>query len=132
MRFVLCVSAVIALAGCASAGVQISEQAATQFKEGVTTETEIVKALGHPTSTSISEGKRVISYTGVQYQVRGATFVPIVGLFAGGADYKMSVAKFDIGANGVLEKITYTTSDGSTRNGMAPAPMPAADPRAVK
>lgn len=131
MRFATMVLAT-ALAGCAASGVQVSEQMATQFKEGTSTEIEIVKALGPPTSVTVSSGKRFISYTGMQYQVKGASFIPIVGAFAGGSDYKMSVAMFQIDPAGVLEKITYTTSGSGTRSGVQPVAMPTTEPRAVK
>ena len=74
------------IAGCASSGTQISQEKATSFKEGVSTESEIVAALGKPTSVMIMGDMKYISYSGFQYQTKAATFIPVVGLFAGGAD----------------------------------------------
>lgn len=120
------------LAGCAASGTQISQGAALQFKEGVSTEAQIVSALGRPTSTSISSGMKFIMYSGMQYQVKGATFIPIVGAFAGGADYTATMAMYQIGPDGVLQKITYTESGTGTRSGVTPAEMKATEPVAIK
>lgn len=124
--------ATVALVGCAASGVQVSPQAATQFREGITTEAEIVSKLGQPTTVSVVNGRRVIGYAGMQYQVKPATFVPIVGMFAGGADYTYSSALYEIGPNGVLERVTYTSSGSGSRAGSTPADMPAGEPRAVR
>lgn len=132
MRSIAAAAAAVVLAGCAASGVQVSEKAATQFVEGKSTEAEIVQALGRPTTVSIAGGRRFIAYSGMQYQVKGATFIPIVGVFAGGADYTYSSAMFQIGADGVLEKVTYTSTGSGSRAGTTPVDMPAAEPRAVK
>lgn len=120
------------LAGCAASGVQVSQEAATQFKEGVTTEAQIRTALGEPTSTTISSGIKTIIYTGAQYRTSAATFIPVVGLFAGGSDYSISTASYQINDKGLLEKASYTTSKGTSRMGSNPAPVTSQEPTAVK
>ncbi len=123
---------VLFLAGCASSGTQVSEQAATQFTEGVSRESDIVAKLGQPTSVSIINGKRMLGYAGTQVKVKGATFIPIVGGFIGGADSKFTVATYQIGSDGVLEKIMYTSAGSGSRMGTTPADMPTQEPTAVK
>jgi outer membrane protein assembly factor BamE (lipoprotein component of BamABCDE complex) len=128
--------AVIAIAalvtGCASSGVQVSQQAATQFKEGVSTEADIVRTLGRPTSVTVSSNRKFISYSGAQYQVKPASFIPIVGAFAGGADYTVSTATYEIGPDGVLQHVTFTQAGSGSRAGTTPVEMPATEPRAVR
>jgi outer membrane protein assembly factor BamE (lipoprotein component of BamABCDE complex) len=121
-----------ALAGCASSGVQVSQTAATQFKEGVTTESQIVEKLGNPTTTTIANGIKTITYTGAQYRTNAASFIPIVGLFAGGTDFSVTVAAYQINNQGVLDKVTYSTSGGTARMGSNPAAMQTQEPSAVK
>lgn len=120
------------LAGCAATGVQVSQEAATQFKEGVTTEAQIRMALGEPTSITISSGVKTINYMGAQYSTNAASFIPVVGLFAGGSDYSISTASYQINDKGLLEKASYTTSKGTSRMGSAPAQITTREPTAVK
>lgn len=120
------------LGGCAASGVQVSQTAATQFVEGKTTETEILQKLGRPTSVMIQSGVKTITYTGVQYQTKAATFIPIVGAFAGGSDYSVSSASFVIDEKGILKTASYSNTSGSTGLGAGPAEMNPEAPRAVK
>lgn len=122
----------VLLAGCAATGVQVSQEAATQFKEGQTTEAQITEKLGAPTSTSIQGKVKTISYVGSQFRTNAASFIPFIGLFAGGSDYKTSVAAYQIDERGVLQKIIYSTHVGSSRMGTTPAEMQAREPSAVK
>lgn len=124
--------AAVFLAGCASSGVQVSPEAAMQFKEGVTTEQQITAKLGAPTGTMVSGNVKTISYSGTQMQVKAASFIPIVGLFAGGSDYTISSVAYQLDANGVLQKVSYSTHNGSGRMGSNPAPMAAGEPTAIK
>lgn len=116
----------------AKQGKQVTPEAALQFKEGVTTEGEILSKLGQPTGMSMHGGMKFLTYSGMQMQMKGASFIPIVGAFAGGSDYKMSMAIYQIGANGVLEKITYNTLGSGSRMGTTPADMPSQEPSAIK
>ena len=132
MKYVLSALLVLILAGCAASGTQVSEQAATQFKEGETRESEIIAKLGQPTSVSLINGKRMLGYAGTQVKVKGATFIPIVGGFIGGADSKFTVATYQIDSDGVLEKIMYTSAGSGTRMGTNPSEMTAREPNAIK
>lgn len=133
MKLALALVVSLFIAGCASSGTQVSQNAAMQFKEGVTTEAQIVAKLGPPSGVTISSGGgKTLLYSGAQYQTKAATFIPIVGLFAGGADYTVSTASYRLGADGVLQKIDYSTYNGSTGTGSLPAPMNTSTPTAVK
>ncbi|MFZ3141170.1 hypothetical protein [Polaromonas sp.] len=120
------------LAGCASSGVQVSQAAATQFREGVSTEADVVAKLGKPNMVTISGNVRTIAYNGIQYETKAATFIPIVGLFAGGSDTSITTASYEIGQDGIVKKISYATSGSNTRMGATPAEMAAREPTAVK
>jgi outer membrane protein assembly factor BamE (lipoprotein component of BamABCDE complex) len=122
----------LALSGCVASGTQVSEQAAMQFKEGITTEDQIVAKLGQPTAVHNFSGNRILSYSGMQVRMKGTSFIPVVGMFAGGSDYKMTIANFHIGKNGVLEKIDYSGSGAGSRMGANPGEMETKDPTAVK
>ncbi len=120
------------LAGCASSGTQVSQDAALQFTEGVSTEAQIIAKLGRPTTVGVYGGMKFISYSGSQYQMKAASFIPVVGAFAGGADYTVSVVSYQIDKQGILQKISYTSSGGGSRNGVTAVDMPSTEPNAVK
>lgn len=122
----------LALSGCVASGVQVSQEAATQFKEGVTTEAEIIAKLGKPSGVTITGGQRLISYAGYQSQAKAASFIPIIGAFTGGSDYSISSAVYQIDSQGILQKISYAQHGGAARMGAAPAATEKTEPRAVK
>jgi outer membrane protein assembly factor BamE (lipoprotein component of BamABCDE complex) len=132
MKLFLTLALVASLAACMSTGKQVTQEAALQFKEGVATEVEILSKLGQPTGMSVQGGKKFLTYSGMQVQVKGATFIPFVGAFAGGSDYTMSTAIYQLGPDGILEKITFSTSGAGSRMGSTPAEMPSQEPSAVK
>jgi sulfur carrier protein ThiS len=102
-------AACLALSGCASVGVKVDEQAMARFEKGKTTYAEVVRSLGQPTSSVVdSNGQRMIMYTYAQAQTRPESFVPIVGLFAGGADVKSSNVMFTFDRSDRL--VSYSSS----------------------
>src|SRR5579859_2878429 len=119
------------LAGCVSSGTQVKDTALTQFQKGVTTEADVVKALGPPQSTTtLGDGRRLVIYSGMHGQVKGATFIPVVGLFAGGATVHQSTVVFTFGQDGKLVEYSSTQSNADSTSGVAagyqpPAPSPA-------
>lgn len=133
MKLAFAVVVSLFIAGCAATGTQVSQNAAMQFKEGVTTEAQIVAKLGPPTGVTMSSGGiKTITYTGAQVQMKAATFIPIVGLFAGGSDVAVTTAAYQLGIDGILQKVDYSTANTSTGMGSTPAPVNANPPNAVK
>jgi len=114
-----------ALAGCASTGSQVKADQLTAFETGKTTEVDVIKVLGKPqTLMSSSDGSRVMTYAFAQYQVKGATFIPVVGLFAGGADIRTSSTVFTFDKAGKLVNHQTTETQQETRNGRSSTPSP--------
>ena len=133
MKIIYSMAVVLALAGCASAGVQVSREAATQFKEGVTTESEIRAKLGQPTSESVSSGDlHTLIYAGSQSSIKAATFIPLVGAFVGGADVHSTAAIYTINKDGVMIKFSYSGTGLSSQMGSNPANADAQPARAVQ
>lgn len=117
----------VILAGCASHGVMVSDQQVQQFKRGVTTEAEVVAALGQPTTVTTFNGMRMLVYSGAYAQARPASFIPIIGPLVGGSDVRASSVMFRI-ENGIVADIisSQTASGGGTglASGPAIAPVP--------
>jgi hypothetical protein len=90
---------------------EITADDVSQFKVGVTTYSDVAARLGKPSSVSVmSNGTRIVAYVGFKSHVKAATFIPIVGLFAGGATGDTSVATFAFGPDGVLQSSSATNA----------------------
>lgn len=107
------------LAGCASAGRPIAQQNVSQIKTGVTTETDLVRLFGPPNSKSLSsEGKTLMMWVYSESQVKGTTFIPIVGAFAGGVNSRTQTLQVLIGRNGKVERYVTNDSPIEARSGI--------------
>jgi hypothetical protein len=119
MRKLFLVVAAISLTACASAGVKVEEAKLKSFEKGKTTASEVVTTLGPPTARSVTaDGITTISYNYASSQIRPATFIPIVGLFAGGSDTRHSAVEFKFDKQGLLAD--YTSSEGEIGASVGP------------
>jgi hypothetical protein len=107
----------LALSACYSTGVRVTEKQVRGFTPGVTTYADVVKALGQPsTVTASSDGSRRAAYIFASASTKPASFIPYVGLFAGGTDTKSATTTFTFGPDQKL--INYTTTDMALAGGM--------------
>ena len=112
------IAAMLGLMGCATSGTQISANQMATMEKGKTTYAEVVARLGKPlVSTVNGDGGRISMYSFSKSQIKGATFIPIVGLFAGGMKVEGNVVTFTFDANGVLKDYTSSDTHIDTRNG---------------
>jgi hypothetical protein len=106
------VLAAVMLAGCVSSGTKVDASQMASFEKGKTTYAQVVQALGPPVSvTNTSDGTRIAVYSYVHSQARAASFIPVVGLFAGGADAQSQAVTFTFGPDGTLKDYSTTTSN---------------------
>lgn len=117
----VCLAAMIlALAGCVSAGTMVTDDQARQFQRGVTSESLIVAKLGQPNARTVrADGGIVDAYVYTHAAPDAVTFVPVVGLFAGGAHGKTLTVVFTFDAHGIYQSYSSTTSDVDVRTGLA-------------
>jgi len=104
-----------------SSGTKVTEQQAAQFEKGKSTEAEVIAKLGPPTSSSRGpDGAKADVYMYTKSQARAASFIPVVGLMAGGADASMTAVIFHFRPDGLLEdwasNITNTGVDTGLLN----------------
>jgi len=119
MKIVPVALASLALAGCVSTGTRVTVAQANQFKEGVTTRAEVVAALGQPDSQSrLADGATAITYVHISAHATAATFIPYVGLLAGGAKGTTDTASFTFGPDGKLVQFSNTQSKQDVRTGL--------------
>ena len=80
------------------------------FTIGVDTIATVQAKLGKPKAlVHNSDGTTKFVYLSSRTRVKGATFVPVIGLFAGGAKSHLSTKTFTFDGAGLLK--TYTSSD---------------------
>lgn len=113
----------LVLAACASTGVQVTPEQASAIKAGVSTESDVRAALGAPTGVSMVSGRRLLIYSGATYAARPASFIPIVGAFAGGADTQTSYVIVTVGADGVVSDVQSHHASSGTATGLAAQPL---------
>lgn len=86
------VSALI-FSGCMSmqSGTKVENEQLQKFVKGKTTYDDVIKALGKPTATQESNKEMIAiySYSNMSSSQSAASYIPIVGLFAGGPTSQM-------------------------------------------
>ena len=108
------------LTACASYGTKINSDYVSKIKKGETTEKEIVANLGNPMSVGLGpDGQKFLMYMHTYSQAKAATFIPIVGAFAGGADTSTQMLQLWVDANGVVTNFAYTDSQSEMGMGIS-------------
>jgi len=94
----------VSLAGCASAGTQVTEDQAKTFQPGRSTYAEVVASLGQPTTVSLSSatGQKIAIYSYSSTSARPQNFIPYIGPLVGGYDTRSSAVTFTFDARDVL------------------------------
>lgn len=98
------VAIMLLLGGCVTGGTQVSRAQSQQFHNGVTTQADVEAALGAPQMVQEMPDGVLVIYSGMQARVKAATFIPIVGLFAGGSHVQQSTVTFKFGQDGKLQR----------------------------
>lgn len=85
----------LALAGCSSVGNQslkneTQESVKSKIVKGKTTKGDVLASFGEPDSRSLIDGEEQWSYTMYNSQSKATSFIPVIGLLAGGADTQSS------------------------------------------
>lgn len=123
----------VTLAGCAATGVKVTDAQLAGMVKGQTTMEQAVAALGPPTSrTRMADGTSILQYIYAESKVRAASFVPVVGAFAGGTDVRSSVATLRFDATGKLLDVASSESEYGTGVGVSAGttnPAPVNQPR---
>lgn len=105
--------AAAALAG-AAIGKPVTAEDVAQFKVGTATAGDVEAKLGKPqTVAHNSDGSEVFTYLATSTKVKGATFIPYVGLFAGGATSQVHTATFTFDEAGTLKSTSSTDTSTS-------------------
>lgn len=116
MNSIIAAIVFVSLTACASYGTKVDQNQLSQFVKGKTTYAEVVQKLGKPTQVmNNSDGTRIVHYTHGTSQANAASYIPIVGAFAGGYTSETTTVMFRFDQNSVL--VDYSTSESGFDTG---------------
>jgi len=111
MRKLAVLAVCAGLAACATVGRDISDDEVASIKPGATQQ-EVIAKLGEPSRNTVTTtGETILTYTWAHSQVRAATFIPVVGLFAGGQDTQSKAVTFKFDKDGKLTETSTSRSN---------------------
>lgn len=116
-------SVLLALGACASAGNQVlkSESADSVDKmvvDGRSTKADVQKAFGDANDTSFTDnGNEIWKYTYAYATPTPESFIPVVGIFAGGADVDKKTLTILYDKDGIVVKHTMSSSHEQVKRG---------------
>lgn len=143
--WVLGLTFALVLSGCISSGnSSIGDQdRISQIKLNISVKDDVKRILGQPNGISRQSGSypafpglpastataniEVWSYTHMNVDVDPVTFIPIVGLFAGGATSNINTFTVSFDEQGIVRHISSTQSQGRSgvgAGGESPPPKP--------
>ena len=118
-RACLLLCSALTLAACVSSGTKVSAEDTKQFKVGVTTEQEIIAKLGTPNKViTNTDGSKVDIYLHVASNIHAASFIPVVGIFAGGTSTNSDSATFTFDPQNVLKSISNSSGQQDVNTGL--------------
>lgn len=121
------------LCGCASTGNNFDSRKISDIKKGETTKDQLIQMFGQPAQRGMnSEGGTTMVWMYTEATIKGATFVPIVGLFAGGADTKNKMLTVRLNSTNTVASYDYTGGAMDVSNGTQNDPEDSTNHPALK
>lgn len=115
-KFIACIICLF-LQGCVSVGTKTDQNVVNTFKPGVTTLAEVKAKLGDPNQTTQNaDGSTLIQYIYATGHANGASYIPVVGLFAGKSIVDNVTRNLTFDKAGRF--VSATTSYGHTEAGL--------------
>jgi len=122
-RILLSAVVAVSLQACASAGNQVLAKADAGsvdkvIVDGKTTKADVTAAYGDPNEHSFTDGGNDIwKYTYAYATPKAVNFVPVVGIFAGGADVDKKVLVIMFDKSDVVMRHTMSVSHEEVKRG---------------
>lgn len=115
---VLAAALAVLFSGCASSGTKIDPAAVQRIEKGKTTKAKLLAMFGAPLSASLlGDGREVLVWSYAHARVKAATVIPVVGIFAGGADTDTQTLQVILDERKVVQDFTSNTGRIETRTG---------------
>ncbi|HEX3857585.1 MAG TPA: hypothetical protein VHY30_09850 [Verrucomicrobiae bacterium] len=97
------------LTGCSSVGTNFNSANVPKIQKGITTETDLVTMFGQPNQRGVnSENGTTLTWIYSEATVKGATFIPYVGIFAGGVNTKNKTLTVRLDTDGKVSGYDYS------------------------
>ena len=94
------------LINCASVGRKIDQSAVEKIKKGETTKAQVIQLIGSPDQiTKIDGNSTTFTYMFTRVTTKPTTFIPYVGLLAGGADTQNQMLMITFGPDDIVNNI---------------------------
>ncbi len=119
----------ILVSGCASSGndkvrTETMDTVGAKVVKGTTTKDQVKGLYGEPTSVSLTDsGSEVWTYEYAHATANAASYVTVVGLFAGGANVDKNQVVFIFDKNNIMQNYTVHASQSETRRGGGDVPI---------
>lgn len=103
--------------GCAtSQGNQVDVSDTSSIVDGKTTKSELISKFGQPTQTTRdSKGKQTLVWLHTKSTIHAATYIPVVGMFAGGATTENKTLTVFIDRRGIVQGHEYSDATISSK-----------------
>lgn len=114
---------VFSLTACVSSGNQelkneTQESVKTKLLKGKTTKEEVTSQFGEPYSRStLDSGEEVWSYAMHNSQMSATSYIPIIGLFAGGRDNQSKTLQITFNGK-VVDKWSFSSGSNNIKTGI--------------
>ena len=106
------------LAGCASVGKPVVTQNIPKIKRGVTTEADLVRMFGAPTTKTLNaNGNVIMIWAHSAAQAKGASFIPFAGPFIGGTNVQVQQLTVLLNSKGTVQNYTMNESHPDIKMG---------------
>jgi len=115
IRVLICLVVVSFLLGCATYGNKNikDDELISKIQPDITTKEEVKQLIGDPWKVSFTEsGEETWDYMLTKSQARASSFIPIVGIFAGGVDTQTYTLTIRIGKDGIVKGVGKGSSTG--------------------
>jgi len=120
IRNLLFAGVLVALPGCSSSGVYVSEEQISQYQRGETHISDVIQELGQPTTRSVNDkGETTIMYIYSEATVRPETFIPYVGGLVGGTDSRSNAVSLIFNQEGVMQSYSSSGTQMGTATGLS-------------
>jgi outer membrane protein assembly factor BamE (lipoprotein component of BamABCDE complex) len=106
-QYALAIACIMFLSGCASFGSKqlTSSDIVSQIQVGQSTKSDVKKLLGEPMNVVFVDTEEDWYYSYTRSTVRPASFIPLVGIFAGGSDMQTYNLTIRFNKDGVVQNV---------------------------